>query len=82
MTSTMIEPQSEEWEELVEGRDVLTVEQIADYLQVHPETVRRWLRDGQLRGMALGGRSGWRVRRAELERFMQALEAQKDAAPE
>ncbi len=48
----------------------LTVNQIAERLQVHPETVRRWLRDGRLRGRNFGGKSGYRVREADLEAFL------------
>ena len=48
----------------------LTVNQIAQRLQVHPETVRRWLRDGRLQGRNLGGKSGYRVREADLEVFL------------
>ena len=51
----------------------LTVPEVAAALQVHVETVRRWLRTGQLRGRNLGGRSGYRVPRAELRRFVAAL---------
>jgi excisionase family DNA binding protein len=82
MVEIMIEPDERVWEEQMQDHEVLTVEQIADYLQVHPETVRRWLRDGSLKGMNFSGKSGWRVRRSELERFMQAVEDKKDAAPE
>ncbi|PZS04494.1 MAG: DNA-binding protein [Chloroflexi bacterium] len=49
----------------------MTVRQVADYLQIHPETVRRWLRDGALRGVNLGGVAGWRIQHAELERFIE-----------
>jgi len=54
------------------NRDLLTVEQVADYLQVHPETVRKWLREGDLIGVNLGGRARWRVRREDLERFIES----------
>jgi excisionase family DNA binding protein len=57
-------------EDLVLDRDLLTPEQVAEYLQVHVETVRRWLRSGELRGINLGGRSRWRVRREDLQRFI------------
>lgn len=50
----------------------LTVAEIAERLQVSEVTVRRWLREGTLHGRQLGGRAGWRVAEAELERFMQA----------
>jgi excisionase family DNA binding protein len=48
-----------------------TVEQIADLLQVHPETVRSWLRSGRLKGRAFGGKTGWRVRESELNAFLE-----------
>ncbi len=55
----------------------LTVNQIAERLQVHPETVRRWLRDGRLQGRNFGGKSGYRVREEDLEEFL----AQEPADP-
>ena len=48
----------------------LTVEQVAERLQVHEETVRRWIRGGQLRGNLINRRAGWRVRQSDLERFL------------
>jgi excisionase family DNA binding protein len=48
----------------------LTVAQIAEQLQVHQETVRRWLRDGRLNGKNFGGKSGYRVRQADLDTFL------------
>ncbi len=48
----------------------LTVAQIATRLQVHSQTVLRWLRSGALPGRNLGGRSGLRVRASDVERFM------------
>jgi excisionase family DNA binding protein len=53
-------------------RELLTVDQVADYLQVHKETVRKWLRSGELEGINLGGPAGWRVRKVEVERFVQS----------
>ncbi len=35
-----------------------TVAEIVDTLKVHEQTVRRWLRDGDLRGTTWGGRAG------------------------
>ncbi len=49
----------------------LTVEQVADALQVHIDTVRVWLRSGRLKGTLLSRRAGWRVSPSELERFME-----------
>jgi excisionase family DNA binding protein len=47
-----------------------TVEDIAQLLKVHPDTVRSWLRDGRLRGRNFGGRTGYRVRRSALDAFL------------
>jgi excisionase family DNA binding protein len=51
----------------------LTVEEVAQRLNVHPETVRRYLREGHLKGVRRGGlRIGpakWWVEEEEVERF-------------
>lgn len=49
-----------------------TVKEIAERLQVHPETVRQWIRSGELRGFALGGtKSGLRVVASDLNAFIE-----------
>ena len=49
---------------------VLTVNQVAQRLQVDVQTVRRWLRNGDLVGIPFGGRTGWRVTEQELQAFL------------
>lgn len=45
-------------------QDLLTVPEVAAYLSTTPETIRRWLRSGKLRGQRLGGtKFGWRIPR-------------------
>ena len=52
---------------------LLTVTEVAERVRVSPELVRRWLREGRLRGVRLGGtRLGWRIPKSELERFLSA----------
>jgi excisionase family DNA binding protein len=48
---------------------LLTVHQVADRLHVPDETVRRWLREGELEGVK-GKRARWRVCETSLERFL------------
>jgi len=49
---------------------------VAEQLDVAEDTVRRWLRERRLRGFMPGGRrSGYRIREAELERFVSKLES-------
>jgi excisionase family DNA binding protein len=49
----------------------LTVRDITQLLQVHEETVRRWIRTGELAAILLGSaKGGYRIRRAEYDRFL------------
>jgi excisionase family DNA binding protein len=50
----------------------LTVEEICDRLQVHAQTVRRWLRAGELHGVLIGDRGGYRVHPEDLAAFLRA----------
>jgi excisionase family DNA binding protein len=49
------------------SREVLTVAEVAEYLVLKVPTVRRFLREGTLRGFKAGG--VWRIHRADLEEF-------------
>ena len=60
-----------EHDEITPGGAWLTVREVADYLRVHEETVRRWIRDGELPVLALGGqKTGYRIRREALDAFI------------
>jgi excisionase family DNA binding protein len=56
---------------------LLTVAQVAATLQVDNDTVRRWLRAGQLLGTNLGSRAGYRVRQSDLDAFLDARSNRK-----
>jgi len=49
-----------------------TVADIVEKLRVHEQTVRRWLREGDLRGYNFGGKSGYRIRASDLEAFIES----------
>jgi excisionase family DNA binding protein len=70
---------------MMSTRLFLTVEQAADEMQVHPETVRRLLRSGQLRGHRLGGRrAGWRIAMSDVVAYLSgggALPPMKTGSP-
>jgi excisionase family DNA binding protein len=58
----------------------LTVQEAADLLRVHQQTVRVWLRAGKLRGRLIGGRkSGYRIPASEIERLLSPDEAPPNA---
>ncbi len=48
----------------------LTVEQAAERIQAHEETVRRWLREGKLVGTLISRRAGYRIPEREVDRFL------------
>lgn len=58
-----------DWIEEREER-LLTVGEVARYLRVENESVRRWLREGKLLGINLGRGPGWRIRLGDLELFI------------
>ena len=60
---------------------IMTVEEVAKYLSLHPLTVRRLARDGEIPAFKIGRQ--WRVKKALLERWIAERSAMKtDAAPE
>ena len=48
----------------------LTVEDAAEQIQVHPETIRRWLREGKIEGVLISRAAGYRIRQSALDRFL------------
>ncbi len=65
--------------------ELLTVEQVAEQLQVIPDTVRTWIQSGALpasrpgNGKSLGRK--YRVHRADVEAFVTASRARPTAEP-
>ncbi len=61
---------------------LLTVRQVADRLDLTATAVRRWLRDGRLRGTRASDRGIWRISEGELQRFTAAAVTVQDDANE
>lgn len=54
---------------------LLNVSQVAEMLQLHPQTVREMARKGQLPAIKLGGRtSPYRFREAAIDAYLERLE--------
>ncbi len=49
---------------------LLTVADVAGYIGAHEQTVRVWIRSGELVATRFGNRIGWRIKRADLDRFL------------
>ena len=52
---------------------LLTVEQAAARLQLHPVSVRKQLKEGRLRGIQRGGRGRWRIPESALTESSPAI---------
>ncbi|MGB3328470.1 MAG: helix-turn-helix domain-containing protein, partial [Thermomicrobiales bacterium] len=50
---------------------LLTVREVAERVRVTEETVRRWLRSGELPGVMLSRKAGWRIRPEALAAFLE-----------
>ena len=58
--------------------ELLDVEKVAGELEVHVDTVRKWIREKQLRAIKLGRRGGYRIRRSDLNEFLRKRETIDD----
>lgn len=57
------------------GDELLTPEDVADYLKVHVETVRLWIRSGRLPAYRLGGLRALRIRRSDVDALLLPVES-------
>ncbi len=48
--------------------DIMTPEEVAKVLKVTPETIRKWLRKGELAGSETP--AGWRITQADIEAWL------------
>jgi excisionase family DNA binding protein len=59
-------------EQFAQGKHLLDVADVAEYLGVEQTTVQRWCREGSLPGLKIG--KEWRIRRETLEEFLERSE--------
>lgn len=59
---------------------LLRADEVAERLGVHLQTVRAWLRSGELPGYLLSRKAGYRVRESELAAFLDDRRSGKDLA--
>ncbi len=52
------------------AEELLTIEQVAAELQLHPDTVRRYVREKKLKGVRISS-TALRVRRSDLDKFLE-----------
>ena len=60
------------------GERLLTLNEAAEVLRLHPRTVREYVSRGEIDGRVIGGR--WRFRRADLDTFFENAPSEWDFA--
>lgn len=61
---------------MTEDRDVLTIAQVADILQVHYNTAYKRVRAGEIPAFQIG--TEWRVLRTDLFKYLETLKKSRD----
>jgi excisionase family DNA binding protein len=65
----------------MEGERMYRVAEVAERLDVHPQTIREWLREGVLDGIRLGGtKAGWRIPAGSVDAFIERRRASPSGA--
>jgi len=62
-------------ERIVQVDRIYGTREIAELLSVDEQTVRKWLRTGEMTGVVLGNKSGWRVTGFDVIAFWNARSA-------
>ncbi len=57
--------------------ELLTIDEVAAELKLHPDTIRRYIRDKKIKSVRLAS-TAIRIRRSELERFIAEGEEPSD----
>ena len=52
--------------------ELLTLKQTSELLQVHPNTLRNWDRDGTLKAVRIGARKLYRYKKTEVIKFTES----------
>jgi len=52
------------------AKEIMTCDEVAEYLRVHVSSVRRWSRSGKITAYKVGGRGDWRYREQDVLAFL------------
>lgn len=57
---------------MTRSKQVMTVKDIADYLDVHPMTIYKYVREGKIPAFKIG--TSWRIRKDSIKKWMEQNE--------
>ncbi len=57
---------------MAKSKQVMTVKEIAEYLDVHPMTIYKYVQDGKIPAFKIG--ASWRIRRDSIKKWMEENE--------
>ena len=61
---------------MAKSKEVLTVKDIAEYLDVHPMTIYKYVREGKIPAFKIG--KSWRIRKDSMQKWMKENEQQNN----
>ena len=50
--------------------EILTVKEFADYLRVHGQTIKRWIKAKKIKAFQIRAHGSWRIKKSELEKII------------
>ena len=57
---------------MAKSKQVMTVKDVADYLDVHPMTIYKYVKDGRIPAFKIG--DSWRIRRDSIQKWIKDSE--------
>ena len=59
---------------MAKPKEVMTIKDVADFLDVHPMTIYKYVKEGKIPAFKVG--TNWRIRRNSIRRWIDANEQQ------
>ena len=63
---------------MAKSKQVMTVKDVAGYLDVHPMTIYKYVRDGRIPAFKIG--DSWRIRRDSIQKWIKESEKRSGGA--
>lgn len=61
---------------MAKSKEVLTVKDIAEYMDMHPMTIYKYVKEGRIPAFKIG--SSWRIRKDSIQKWIKENEQQRN----